>query len=458
MKEEKIKITDLKLWSENPRFPKEYFNKSEKELINYLFNKKGEKEKLKDLAKSIIENINLIPWERLIVYSGEDEYVVLEGNRRVIIYKLLLNPSLLEDKKLSSIFEKSKGIIDNSLKVDCLVTDNMEKGLKYVELKHLETGYKSWGEPEKNNFKRTRGSEEEKIIIKTEIDKIVRNLDIPEKLKEDVLGHGFVTTFYRIIAEATARKHFGYEIKDNNLLIKDKDFKDKLKIIIWNVLNKKDSKGKKLDSRSLNKIEEINKYLTSLDVKKEISKLNEEIKSSYETKIDVFNKKTKEFVSPTEKKQKNSRKTKIQMPNGKLFGKSLFLKQGPVNNLYCAIDKVYEQNKNNESSLHIVLPIIGMSLRLILDIAAREYYKEKGDKEISKSDALYKKFIKEVKEKYRNMYEQEKLNYVSLDDIFKMDFEALLGKYAHGNIIFEKSQILTTSKIVGEILEIFFRR
>lgn len=458
MKEEKLKISDLKLYSENPRFPQEYFNKSEKELINYLFNKKGEREKLKDLAKSIIDNIKLIPSERLIVYNEGEDYIVLEGNRRLIIYKLLLNPSLLEDKKLSSIFKKSKGIIENSLKVDCLVTENLEKGLKYVELKHLETGYKSWGEPERNKFKIRRGKAGEKEILKTEINKIVKELDLPQKLKDDVLGQGFVTTFYRIIAETPAKSYFGYEISNNNLVIRDKHFEDKLKIIIWNVLNKKDSKGKKIDSRSLNKTEDVTQYLTNLNIEKEIPKLEEEIKASYETKVDVFNNRKKEFVSPTEKNQKNNRKTRIQIPNDKLFGKTLQLKKGQVNNLYCAIDKVYEQNKNLDKNLNIVLPMIGMSLRLILDIAAREYYKGKGDGQTAKNDALYKNFIKEVKEKYKNMHEQEKLNYVSLEDIFKIDFEALLGKYAHGNIIFEKSQILTISKIVGEILEMFFRK
>ena len=65
-----FKITDLNLWDENPRFPEEYFNKSEIELIEYLFNKKGEKEKIIELAKSIIENFDIVPWERLIIWDS----------------------------------------------------------------------------------------------------------------------------------------------------------------------------------------------------------------------------------------------------------------------------------------------------------------------------------------------------------------------------------------------------
>ena len=63
------KIRDLSLWDENPRLPEEYFNKSEGELIEYLFNKKGEKEKIIELAKSIIENFDIVSWERLIVWD-----------------------------------------------------------------------------------------------------------------------------------------------------------------------------------------------------------------------------------------------------------------------------------------------------------------------------------------------------------------------------------------------------
>ncbi len=456
MREEKINLSDLKLWAENPRFPQEYFNKSEKELINYIFNKKGEKEKLKDLSKSIIENIKLIPWERLIVYNDGEQYTVLEGNRRLIIYKLLLNPSLLDDKKLASIFEKSKGIINNSLKVDCLVTENLENGLKYVELKHLETGYKSWGEPERNKFKITRGKAGDKEILKMEINKIVKKLDFPQKLKDDVLGHGFVTTFYRIVAETPAKNYFGYNISDNTLDIRDKQFEDKLKIIIWDVLNKKDSRGEKIDSRSLNKTEDVTKYLQNLNIEKEIPRLDEKIKYSYKTKVDVYNNRKKEFVSPTEKNKINNRKTSILLSENKLFGKTLSLKKSKVNNLYWAIDKIYEQNKNVSKNLETVLPIIGMSLRLILDVAAREYYTEE---ELKKENTPYRKFLKEVKSKLREESNYKNLGTLTLSWLVNQEnFENILDHYAHDSVVYMENDILKLSKFIGEILERFFGR
>jgi len=214
MKKVIFKITDLSLWDENPRFPEEYFNKSESELIEYLFNKKGEKEKIIELAKSIIENFNIVPWERLIIWDSGRKKITLEGNRRLMAYKLLLNPNLISDSKIKKIFSEgqAKTKITNDFSVECLVTKDKEYGLRYVELKHLEKGYKGWGESERNNFRRRRGRKNEEVIIKTEIDKRVKDLNIPQDIKDKILGHGYVTTFYRITTTSPAKDFFGYEI------------------------------------------------------------------------------------------------------------------------------------------------------------------------------------------------------------------------------------------------------
>jgi hypothetical protein len=45
-------IEDLSLWDENARFPQEYFNKSEKELLAYFLKKK--EFKIEDLAKEVV--------------------------------------------------------------------------------------------------------------------------------------------------------------------------------------------------------------------------------------------------------------------------------------------------------------------------------------------------------------------------------------------------------------------
>lgn len=453
MKIKKIKMNELKLWDENPRFPQEYFRKTEKELVEYLFRK--EYNRMMDLSRSIIENFNLIPLERLVAWKSEFGLIVLEGNRRLAVYKLLNNPNIISDKKVSTFFkENSKRVkVQNNFEVECILVDDKKFGLKYVEIKHLEKGYSNWQESERINFQKRKGmSLGESNIVKHELTTIVKNLDLPKELTDSILGKGNLTTFYRVMAGTPAKKYFNYEISDNKLKIGDKNFNSKLKVIIWHLVKGKDFKGNILNTRTLNTNEQIEKYLDGLKFDKEIKKTGEEIKNSYREKIDVFGKKIKEFNLPTETNK--LRKTPILKVNDKLFGKTLCLKKGKVNNLYNAIDRIYNQNKHNDQNLEAILPILGMSLRLILDVAAREYYRSNGSS--SNEDALYKKFIGEIKKEYKSLGRSEDLNFISLNDIFTINFEAYLGKYAHGNIIYDKPTILKVSKIIGEILEKYF--
>jgi len=464
MKKVIFKITDLSLWDENPRFPEEYFNKSESELIEYLFNKKGEKEKIIELAKSIIENFDIVPWERLIVWDSGKRKITLEGNRRLMVYKLLLNPNLISDSKIKKIFSEgqAKTKIINDFSVECLVTKDKEQALRYVELKHLEKGYKGWGESERNNFRRRRGRKNEEIIIKTEIDKRVKSLNIPQEIKDKILGHGYVTTFYRVTTTSPAKDFFGYEIKGEQLEIKDPKFNRKLKVIIWNLLNKKaykelfdelkDGEKDKLNSRTLNKSENITKYLQSI-TDKDIKRAEKEITISIKEATNIFGEKTKEIQLTG----KPLRKTPVTKQKDLIFGRILSLKSGPVNDLYTGICLIYDQNKNNNIDLRKIYLILGMSMRLILEVAGREYFKD--DPEKSKKDQLLDDFLKIVKKEFRKQNKQQKLNYLSLAQDWlssKLDLEGITHKWAHGNLPVDKTNLLSISYIIGDILEIFF--
>ena len=456
----KIKIKDLRLWDENPRFPEEFFKKSESELIEFLFKK--ENKKMFDLADSISENFSLIPIENLIVWKSEQGLIVLEGNRRVAIYKLLNKPDMVSDSKITSYFkEKSVQVqVTANFEVECIVVEDKEEGLKYVKLKHLEKGYSNWQESERINFQKRIGiSMNDKEIIKTEIIKIVRGLNLPRELIDSVLGPGNLTTFYRIIASTPASDYFNYIIKDDTLTIENIElFKEKLILIIWQIVDKKDSEGNPINSRSLNTNDDIRKYLDSLNLKKNYSILKEKIDNSYKEKVDLFGKKSKVFVLPNTNGSKNIKKTPILLPDDKLFGKTLSLKQGAVNNMYRAIDRIYEQNKSNDVYLGTVLPILGMSLRLILDIAAREYYLEHDKSKLTGNNCPFTIFLKEIKDKLKTGDSSKIVNTLSVSKTLNsnVNLEAFMNHYAHGSIHYTKSDILELSKAIGEILECFF--
>jgi len=453
----KIKISELSLWDENPRFPDKYFNQTEEELINFFLQKKNFK--IRELAEAIVNDFDLPQLEKIIVLELQDQNVVIEGNRRLTVYKLLVNPELTQDEKLRDFFKKlsNKISIDEDYELECLITSEKEEALKYVDRKHNNGNFEiGWGQAERDNFKARRGRASDKELFRIEISKIVKSLDLPEELKEQVLGKGYVTTFFRIIDSKPAYDLYGFSFQDGKLLIEDKDFKEKLKVIICNVLEKKSLNGKKeINTRTLNKISDIEDYLKSIK-EKDSKTVNEVIKKH--TQKDIFGEE-KVNIPKISKKTKRSVKTPITKPNEIIFGRTLELKQGKVNSLYRAIEKIYDQNSKTEANLEIVLPIIGMSLRLILDVAAREYYKENKDEKFDEN-APYKSFLKLIKKQFKDNGQKEITNYLALSDWLSSNynFEGLLGKYAHGDIEFRKQDVLKNSLIIADILELYFKR
>jgi len=79
-----IAIKDLALWDENARFPEEYFNKTESELIEYFLSRKDLK--VDGLAKEIASEFDLPQLEKIVVLEMNGKNIVLEGNRRLAAY------------------------------------------------------------------------------------------------------------------------------------------------------------------------------------------------------------------------------------------------------------------------------------------------------------------------------------------------------------------------------------
>jgi len=452
-----IKISKLSLWDENPRFPDKYFNQTEEELINFFVKKKNFK--IKELAEAIVNDFHLPQLEKIIVLELQNQNIVIEGNRRLTVYKLLANPELFQDEKLRAFFEElySKISINEDYELECLITSDKEEALKYVERKHNNGNFEvSWGQTERDNFKARRGRASNKELFRIEMSKIVKSLDLPEELKEQVLGKGYVTTFFRIIDSNPAYALFGFSFQDDKLIIKDKDFKEKLKVIVYNVLEKKTLReDKEINTRTLNKISDIKDYLKS--IKKEDAEKVDEIIKKY-TQKNIFGEE-KVNIPKISGRAKRNKKTPITKPSEELFGRRLSLKYGKVNNLYRAIDIIYKQNSKTDFDLEFVLPIIGMSLRLIMDVAARVFYKENKNEKFNEN-APYKSFLKLIKKQFKDNFEKERNNYLALSDWLSSEknFEALLAKYAHGDIEFRKQDVINNSLIIADILELFFSK
>lgn len=148
--------------------------------------------------------------------------------------------------------------------------------------------------------------------------------------------------------------------------------------------------------------------------------------------------------------KRKTRRTNLK--NKPIFGEKLFLKSGLVNDIYCDICGVYELHNKKGGYVEI----LGFSMRLILDTAAREYYKENPDATI-KGDAVYRSYIKLIKE---NSTPEDvntmRLNKPMADLISGENVEGLLGKLAHGAVHADIGMVLNLSYIIGHILNIHF--
>ncbi|GHO52579.1 hypothetical protein [Ktedonobacter robiniae] len=263
---EALALQSLSLWDENARFPDKYFRKTEEELVEYFISKKDFK--VFELAKEIVAELDIPQLERLVVLRRDGKNIVIEGNRRLTVYKLLVKPDLTQNKHLGAEFEQlsRQAKLTTNFELDALVTEDISEGLRIIERKHLKSNNEvSWGDSERAHYSARKGVTDRQTILKVEIAKKVKETELDESLVDEVLGPGYVTTFHRIVSGSAADKIFGYKLDDNNtLIVEDPNFLDKLKVVAWNVLQKKDFNGNDINSRTVNTTKQITDYLSGI--------------------------------------------------------------------------------------------------------------------------------------------------------------------------------------------------
>lgn len=368
--DQEVPIKALSLWDENARFPDKYFKQTEKELIKYFLSKK--EFKIKEFAEKIVNEFDLPQIEKVIVWQCEGELIVLEGNRRLTAYKLLNNPNLTEHVELQSFFRQLKNqiTIDDDFTLECLITEEKEQGLRYLHRKHLDGNNEvSWGDSERAHQRAREGNANKKELFKVALTNIIKNLTLPEKMKEQILGPGFVTNFYRIIESRPAWELFGFNLDTNgNLSFTDADFEKKLMVIILDVLKQRDRSGNKIDSRSLNKNNKKEEYLKSIKGE-DVSHVHEEIKKAQTT--DIFGRET--IIITQGGKQRSNQKSTIRYY---LIPKTCILKinENKINNIYHELrdDLLLDDSKKS------VPNAAGVLFRVFLEITLDYYAKQKG--------------------------------------------------------------------------------
>ena len=108
-------------------------------------------------------------FEDIIVYRDKrGDNIVLDGNRRISLFKIANYPELLEKYKID--IEKIRSICTNIKSVECKVYYDFQDACKQVELRHLDEqdgkGIVKWNAQNKDRMRLLQGFDEPSLGFK----------------------------------------------------------------------------------------------------------------------------------------------------------------------------------------------------------------------------------------------------------------------------------------------------
>lgn len=381
-------VNNLHLWKENPRLDPSETYLSVKDFVNGMFHNQNGKQDFLNLAKSIVEK-GFLSFDPIVVWQEKKNFYVAEGNRRVAILKLLLDPRKAPKSIRRTFVTLSHKMDLKSIeKIPVCVAPSFHDCIWYINQRHeARSTQKMWGRENymtwihtlwKNSQQDIDKVQEYTGAIKNEIYNIICFLKLKNQLSEDLKGilseedieklnspQFPITTFERVIKGAKAKALLGLEFNKTNVLIKA-DYDSLLavfaKIIHRMLLPQNDPEC--LDSRRLNTVSSIEKMLKALpavETKDEVVKVigddnvqdetdDERHTESQGSRTPVKNNPTRNHLIPDNCELNFQDDYRLSM----LFKE---LKELPV--------KKYSN-------------VVSVSLRVILDIAVKDYIEDKG--------------------------------------------------------------------------------
>ena len=205
--EEKIKLSDLSLDQSNPRFPSV---NSQREAVQMMLGELGEK--IVNLAADIYQR-GINPSSKLIVFKEGTRHIDGDGNRRLTALKILETPSLADShpkirKKFDSIL-KGKGAIPSE--IGCVVFKNREAAKYWISINHGGEqdgrGQINWNPEQKDRFdgnasiglealdhlvhKKMISQDDKDCINKSTLDRLLSFKDVKSQLSVSKNGEHF---------------------------------------------------------------------------------------------------------------------------------------------------------------------------------------------------------------------------------------------------------------------------
>lgn len=422
---EHIRIDDLHLWSENPRDHVDS-GASDFDIISRAI---GDSKGKWNLDKLIIEMGEFYDFSELptvVIVDGKN--IVYDGNRRVAAIKCIQNNDLYTGVSGRLLSPAAPEQIKNLIELPCNVCDK-ETALDSIERKHFNHG--SWGPLERDYFMHVHRNKEKSDFIKFE--EATGLISANEKI---------LNTRYAKdeLLKTSKLEEIGFKF-DNDKLVSNYE-QNVAEAVLKTIVDSVDNK--KTDTRH-----------NRGELKKAILEQDPDVKDIVRSYDDTSVKfEVPQIVQAAPLGRHNVRKTPVSTKNNELFGGALELCAGRTNDIYRGIDKIWQQNKGNDASLALVCPIICISLRLLLEVAAQEYYKHINDN--SHGDNALRDFAQLAKSDFRQLP----------IDTLKNDFSLLSGwinssdnlktvydKWAHGTLSADRDLAIRESKIIAEILK-----
>lgn len=359
----------------------------------------------------------------MIIFEEKGKYIDGDGNRRLTALKILETPDLIRHHKSYAKFKKLSGNIGANKvdEIECVVFQSRPSIRHWLEINHNGEqdgcGQIPWSSEQGQRFK---GAKTIGLLAKEKLreEKLISN---------DEFDSVNVTTLTRLLSSKPGKAALSIEETSEGVFFRDLNallriYKGLIGKSVKEVYHDGDRK----------------KFLSDI--------LGGEAVSQDKTKVG-------QIFSDTN--NNSPRKTqRIKGGDRLIFGETLVLEPGLVNNIYRDICEIYEKSKGTGRYVEI----LGFSMRLILDVAAREYF-SKNHKAGLKQDDTYKEYIKLLKAQAN----QKDKNTLSIDPSIKSlieeeKVEALLAKLAHGSVHASMEMVLNLSFIVGTILKIHFAK
>lgn len=465
----RIPLDQLVLDSGNPRLPN--MEESERETIGLMLRdqRKAGANKLVALAASIAEHGYSANEPLLVKQLGEDRFLVVEGNRRVTAMKLAVDPSLLPaefanlGKRFEDLREKMAGI-----EPFCLISDNDEYLKRMMWLRHSGTGngegLDPWNSSQKARYKEAYDRRPDPYLRLK--DALVEHFPDGSQARKDSssIPH---TTFKRFFQAPEVKHELGIKREDSGLYFYDGGHDDRLRYILKELADKGerriDSKAQVLDLLKESENSRITEdeptrqpilVFGKGDHRRDGTETSEEGASG-----ETMGSPDEGYVHGTNPNEEESSPRRLPIkkrPDPRAFGgKTLRPDGNRSNELYRAIEWLDEQYRSDPKSQEFLLPILGFSLRALLEVVAKDFYLKRDG--VESYDSAVGPFMKEVvKPMVKNNMDKGTESYLALRAEWvteRNSFEGILHKWAHGSMSVNYEDFVDQSVIVAEIIK-----